>query len=69
MCLYLAPIVLHTTDGSRYEADHVVVTVPVGVLKAEAQTIFNPPLPLKKQAAIRDIGIEMLLSLILLRNL
>jgi monoamine oxidase len=40
-------------------ADRVVVTVPLGVLKA-ASIVFDPPLPTAKQAAINAIGMGVL---------
>lgn len=43
------------TNRGTLTADHVVVTVPLGVLKADAIT-FEPPLPPAKQQAIRTLG-------------
>ena len=43
------------TSQGEYRADHVIVTVPLGVLKAGAIT-FDPPLPEAKQWAIQRIG-------------
>ncbi|MET4611812.1 monoamine oxidase [Rhodococcus sp. PvR044] len=43
------------TDHGVFHADHVVVTLPLGVLKTDAVT-FDPPLPAKKQEAIRRLG-------------
>lgn len=40
-------------------ADRVIVTVPLGVLKA-ASIVFDPPLPTAKQAAINAIGMGVL---------
>ncbi|XP_069679727.1 spermine oxidase [Periplaneta americana] len=39
-------------DGSRYYADHVICTIPLGVLKEKASTIFSPPLPQYKLDSI-----------------
>ncbi|WP_158851416.1 FAD-dependent oxidoreductase [Saccharothrix deserti] len=44
-----------TTDRGRFEADKVLVTVPLGVLKAEAVR-FEPPLPEAKRSAIARLG-------------
>ncbi|XP_046658319.1 spermine oxidase-like isoform X2 [Homalodisca vitripennis] len=47
---------VETADGSIYLADHVIVTLPLGVLKDEAAQIFHPPLPERKAAAIKALG-------------
>lgn len=39
-------------DGSHYYADHVICTVPLGVLKEKAATLFSPPLPQYKLDSI-----------------
>ncbi|XP_078587788.1 spermine oxidase-like [Branchiostoma floridae x Branchiostoma japonicum] len=43
-------------DGEIFEADHVIVTVPLGVLKKHASTFFQPPLPEKKLGSIARMG-------------
>ncbi|KAG8320386.1 hypothetical protein J6590_070153 [Homalodisca vitripennis] len=43
-------------DGSTYLADHVIVSVSLGVLKKHAVDMFNPPLPEYKTAAIESFG-------------
>lgn len=43
------------TKHKNLEASHVIVTVPLGILKAGA-IAFNPPLPLAKQTAIKNLG-------------
>jgi polyamine oxidase len=45
-----------TTDRDEFSADRVVVTLPLGVLKAGAVT-FDPPLPNAKQQSIRRLGV------------
>lgn len=45
------------TEKNYYEADQVIVTVPLGVLKKEV-IIFDPPIPEQKQIAIKDIGMN-----------
>lgn len=42
-----------TEDGIVYHADHVIVTVSLGVLKANAQDLFIPRLPKKKLEAFQ----------------
>ena len=42
--------------SETYEADYVIVTVPLGVLK-EGSITFDPPLSQAKQNAIKAAGI------------
>ncbi|WP_367133524.1 FAD-dependent oxidoreductase [Saccharothrix sp. HUAS TT1] len=44
-----------TTDRGDFEADKVLVTVPLGVLKADVVR-FEPPLPEAKRSAIARLG-------------
>ncbi|MCJ0902601.1 FAD-dependent oxidoreductase [Rhodococcus sp. ARC_M6] len=50
-----AGVQVHTTDRGVFDADHVIVTLPLGVLKTDA-VIFDPPLPAEKQEAIGRLG-------------
>lgn len=43
------------TDQETYQGSHVIVTVPLGVLKSNTIT-FNPPLPEEKTQAIKNLG-------------
>jgi monoamine oxidase len=52
------------TNGRRYEADVVIVTVPIGVLKA-GKIEFSPALPERKQGAIDRMGSGVLNKLYL----
>ena len=47
------------TNGEVYEADEVIVTTPLGVLKSNAVD-FDPPLPGWKQGAIDRMGFGLL---------
>jgi monoamine oxidase len=47
------------TQDSEYEADHVVVTLPLGVLQA-GKVAFIPELPQKKKEAIAALGMGVL---------
>ena len=66
-----SPIVVHTSNGDFF-ADHVIVTVSLGVLKAvtqpsqtSASAFFTPPLPQDKLEAISAIGFGVLNKVIL----
>ncbi|CAL0306982.1 unnamed protein product [Lupinus luteus] len=53
------PVKLHFYDGSVISADHVIVTVSLGVLKAaihQDSGMFYPPLPSFKAEAISRLG-------------
>ncbi|XP_028915736.1 peroxisomal N(1)-acetyl-spermine/spermidine oxidase isoform X1 [Ornithorhynchus anatinus] len=50
------PVRVECEDGEQFLADHVIVTVPLGVLKEKQDSLFQPPLPLPKVEAIRKIG-------------
>ncbi|XP_061387150.1 protein anon-37Cs-like, partial [Musca vetustissima] len=43
-------------DGSVINADHIICTVPLGVLKTFAGLMFKPPLPAEKLNAIKNLG-------------
>lgn len=48
---------IRTLNNQEYLADHVIVTQSLGVLKADYQSLFNPPLPESKitNIKVRDI--------------
>jgi polyamine oxidase len=48
-------VLVETADGQSFVGSHVIVTVPLGVLKAQSIT-FDPPLPAAKRDVIRRIG-------------
>jgi monoamine oxidase len=55
---------LETKGGKTYEGDHLIVTLPLGVLKS-GDVKFEPPLPKSKQAAIDRLGVSYLEKLFL----
>ena len=46
-------VVVECSDGSVYVAQHVIVTVSLGVLKERADSMFEPALPEEKLNAIK----------------
>jgi monoamine oxidase len=52
-------VTVTTRSGAQHVANHVVVTVPIGVLKAGTIT-FAPALPTQKQSAIQRVGSGLL---------
>ncbi len=53
-----------TADGTHH-GSHVIVTVPLGVLKAQAIT-FDPPLPDTKLAGIANVGVGTVEKIIMM---
>ncbi|XP_076119825.1 spermine oxidase [Alosa pseudoharengus] len=51
------PVQIVCEHGQSFEADHVIVTVSLGVLKQRAALMFRPPLPNSKMAAIDKLEI------------
>lgn len=49
-------ISIECLDGSKFEADHVICTVSLGVLKEKHERIFEPKLPAKKVNSINGLG-------------
>ncbi|KAJ8319019.1 hypothetical protein KUTeg_004110 [Tegillarca granosa] len=48
--------VLCNNGKKRYTADHVIVTLPLGVLKDKHSTLFSPTIPERKANAIMTMG-------------
>ncbi|KAF7997867.1 hypothetical protein HCN44_009265 [Aphidius gifuensis] len=57
---------LSTSNGNKYEADHVIFTCSLGVLKADFEKIFTPSLPEKKINAIKYLGFGHVAKIFLL---
>ena len=60
----LAPCSIECENGQIFTADHVIVTVSLGVLKSSPE-MFVPALPLKKQRAIECCGFGSISKLVL----
>uniref|UniRef100_A0A182NRF1 Amine oxidase domain-containing protein n=1 Tax=Anopheles dirus TaxID=7168 RepID=A0A182NRF1_9DIPT len=50
-----ANVVVECENGSVYEADHVICTLPLGVLKEHGETLFVPALPQYKIESIDSL--------------
>ncbi|XP_043104965.1 peroxisomal N(1)-acetyl-spermine/spermidine oxidase-like [Puntigrus tetrazona] len=50
------PVQVVCENGKSFDADHVIVTVSLGVLKDKASTMFEPSLPPTKLSAIKNLG-------------
>jgi hypothetical protein len=48
------------SGSATFQARHAIVTFPIGVLKAHSSSLFEPPLPAEKQAAIANLGVGLL---------
>lgn len=57
-------IVITTTEGKTFEANKVIVTVPVSILKA-GTIQFSPALPAEKTTAISRIGMDAAIRVVL----
>jgi spermine oxidase len=53
------------SDNTTFEADHVIVTVPLGVLKRDYTTMFTPELPLSKRNAIEGLSVGTMNKILL----
>lgn len=49
-------VMIECENGKKIYADHVIVTVSLGVLKASCDRMFDPPLPKDKLESIQRLG-------------
>lgn len=59
------PVCVECENGDLYYPDHVIVTVSLGVLKANCDRLFSPPLPQRKLDAIQHLGFGVVNKVIL----
>ena len=57
-----SPVSVHCTDGTVYNVDHVIVTLSLGVLKQQCNSLFTPPLPQSKLDAITKLGMGLIIK-------
>ena len=50
------PVKILCGNGKTFDADHVILTVSLGILKEKHSSMFSPSLPSDKIAAIQDLG-------------
>ena len=50
------PVKVLCANGNTFDADHVIITVSLGVLKEKHSTLFHPCLPSDKTDAIKNLG-------------
>ncbi|KJR84875.1 lysine-specific histone demethylase 1 [Sporothrix schenckii 1099-18] len=59
-----SPVIIEFENGDKFEADYVISTIPLGVLK-HGNVEFDPPLPRWKSNAIDRLGYGVLNKIIL----
>ena len=50
------PVQVMCKIGKCFNADHVIITIPLGVLKTTHTTLFKPSLPIEKVQSIENLG-------------
>ncbi|XP_074088731.1 peroxisomal N(1)-acetyl-spermine/spermidine oxidase isoform X2 [Macrotis lagotis] len=50
------PVLVECEGGEQFPANHVIVTMSLGVLKEQLTTLFDPPLPHSKAEVIKRMG-------------
>ncbi|KAF5272014.1 hypothetical protein FQR65_LT04995 [Abscondita terminalis] len=58
-------VVLECSDGTQYVADHVILTVSLGVLKNQHKTLIVPSLTDDKIQAVEQLGFEAVFKMML----
>jgi len=53
-------VTVTTASGAKFRGKHVIVTLPLGVLKATHTTMFTPALPTTHQTAIKQLGVAVM---------
>ena len=48
-------VMIECQNGDKYYADHVICTIPLGVLKSQHKTLFDPALPDSKLKAMEHL--------------
>ncbi|CAK7275296.1 hypothetical protein SEPCBS119000_006621 [Sporothrix epigloea] len=59
-----SPVVIELEDGATFDADYIVNTIPLGVLK-HGDVQFDPPLPQWKEGPITRLGYGVLNKIVL----
>ncbi|KAG9275346.1 peroxisomal N(1)-acetyl-spermine/spermidine oxidase [Astyanax mexicanus] len=50
------PVTVECISGETFDADHVIVTIPLGYLKKHQHTLLQPSMPLRKLHSIQRMG-------------
>ncbi|XP_060728481.1 peroxisomal N(1)-acetyl-spermine/spermidine oxidase [Tachysurus vachellii] len=50
------PVTVECITGETFEADHVILTIPLGYMKKHHDSLLNPPLPQHKLHSIQRLG-------------
>ncbi|KAK3573932.1 hypothetical protein QTP86_033022 [Hemibagrus guttatus] len=50
------PVAVECFNGETFEADHIILTIPLGYMKKHHDTLLNPPLPQHKLHSMQKLG-------------
>ncbi|KHJ82663.1 hypothetical protein OESDEN_17643 [Oesophagostomum dentatum] len=56
--------ILHFENGEEHQCEHVIVTCPLGFLKRNSKSFFNPPLSRDKTQAIQSLGFGNMMKIL-----